>query len=112
MKTDSAYNARQKKSKERWRKNRPAHQYQDEYRTTHPDYVEDNRKKQQHRNNKRSEKLLQQSTFEKIVKMDALTQQSPVYEMNSYKMDASVQKIVKMDTLIVQFTATHNVAPN
>lgn len=59
----------------------------------------------------RSEKLLQNSSPEKIVKMDALTQQSPVYEMISYKMDASAQKIVKMDTLIVQFTATQDVAP-
>jgi hypothetical protein len=43
--------------------------------------------------------------------MDVLTRQSPVYEMNCYKVDASIQKIVKMDTLIVQFKATASVAP-
>lgn len=111
MKTDSGYRARQKKSKERWRTHRPAHQYQDEYRTTHPDYVEDNRTKQQKRNRKRSEKLSQKQIVQKIVKMDALTHQSPVYVMNSFKQDASTQKIVKMDTLIVQFTVAEGELP-
>lgn len=111
MNTDSVYRARQKKSKERWRKNRPAHQYQDEYRTTHPDYVEANRKKQQKRNKKRPEKLSQKHFDPKIVKMDALSEQSPVYEMISYRLDASTQKIVKMDTLIVQFTVAEGELP-
>jgi len=112
MKTDSVYRSRQKKSKERWRKNRPSHQYQDEYRTTHPDYAEDNRKQQQKRNRKRSFKLSQKHLDQKIVKMDALTQQSPVYVMNSFKQDASTQKIVKMDTLIVQFAVAEDELPN
>ena len=36
-----------------WRKRRPAHEYQREYRESHPDYVERNRDIQRERNRKR-----------------------------------------------------------
>jgi hypothetical protein len=74
-----------------------------EYRVTHVDYAEDNLKKQRIRNRKKAEKVSKNQCFEKIVKMDALSAGSPVYKMNSVKLDTSLQKIVKMDTLFVQF---------
>ena len=40
-------------AQEAWRKKRPAHAYQREYRTTHPDYVDRNRQQQRVRNKKR-----------------------------------------------------------
>lgn len=36
-----------------WRRKRPAHEYQREYRSSHPDYAERNRIQQRHRNEKR-----------------------------------------------------------
>jgi hypothetical protein len=108
LKDNPKYKARQNQSKEHWRKKRPAHQYQREYRESHPDYVEDNRKKQRKRDEKRALKMSQKWFKKKIVKMDALIAQSPLYVMNSFKQDASTQQIVKMDRLIVQFIAAES----
>ena len=83
MKTNSAYRNKQYQSMERWRKRKPLHRYQKNYRTTHPQYVDENRTKQTIRNQKRS-------SVAKIVKMDALSIDRPLthnfYEMKAYKM--------------------------
>ena len=102
---DADYSARQKQCVEKWRKNKPAHKYQNQYRQDHPDYVSVNREKQRIRNQKRRD----QTSQEKIVKMDALQNQlekTMDYIMTPYKMDAS-KKIVKMDTLFVQLQTFH-----
>lgn len=112
LKTDHNYKTRQKKCKHRWRKNYPANKYQHEYRIDNPDYTEDNRAKQLERNRKRAKKQAFNQSVEKIVKMDALAQESPVYQMKTYQLDASAQKIVKMDTLIVQFIAAQGLQPD
>ncbi len=54
----------------RWRETYPAHEYQKQYRETHPDYVERNRELQKDRNNKREK---EQSPM--IVKTYALSPQ-------------------------------------
>jgi len=105
MATDADYRARQKQCVQKWRKNKPAHKYQNQYRQGHPDYVSVNREKQKIRNQKRQDQTCQ----EKIVKMDALQNQPEKtmdYIMTQYKMDTS-KKIVKMDTLFVQLKAFH-----
>ncbi|RLC89389.1 MAG: hypothetical protein DRI37_03885 [Chloroflexi bacterium] len=105
MANEADYRARQKLCLEKWRKDKPAHKYQNQYRQDHPDYVSVNREKQKVRNQKRRD----QTSQEKIVKMDALQTQpekTMSYIMTSYKMDAS-KKIVKMDTLFVQLQAFH-----
>ena len=102
---DADYRARQKHCAENWKENKPAHKYQDQYRQDHQDYVSVNREKQKNRNQKRRDQTSQQ----KIVKMDALQTQpekTMAYIMTQYKMDAS-KKIVKMDTLLVQLKAFH-----
>ncbi len=99
------YRARQKQCVKNWRKNKPAHKYQNQYRQHHPEYVEKNRNQQTARN----QKCRDQNNHEKIVKMDALLNQPEIamnFIMTSFKMDAS-KKIVKMDTLLVQLQAFH-----
>jgi hypothetical protein len=100
MAKDADYRARQIQCVQKWRKNKPAHKYQNQYRQDHPDYVSVNREKQKIRNRKRRD----QTSQGKIVKMDALQNQPEKtmdYIMTQYKMDVS-KKIVKMDTLLVQ----------
>lgn len=98
MAKDAEYRADKKESNEKWRKNRPAHQYQRQYREEHPDYVEDNRNKQRIRNQKRREK----GSTEKIVKMDAFnTLKSDTYILTPYEQNTS-GKIVKLDAFLVE----------
>jgi len=100
---EADYCTRQKQCAKNWRENKPAHKYQDLYRQDHPDYVAKNREQQRVRNQKRRN----QSSQQKIVKMDALQDQPEKtmdFILTSYQMDAS-KKIVKMDTLLVQLTA-------
>jgi hypothetical protein len=101
MATDPAYRTQQTEALHDWQKEWPLHQYQKEYRDSHPEYVQRNRELQKNRNQKRSSRL----ACLKIVKMDAFQNPTPEkstsYIMNPYKLDAS-GKIVKMDSLVVQ----------
>jgi hypothetical protein len=101
MATDPQYRAQQTEALHDWQKEWPLHQYQKEYRDSHPEYVQRNRELQKNRNQKRSSRL----ACLKIVKMDAFQNPTPEksisYIMNPYKVDAS-GKIVKMDSLVVQ----------
>ena len=98
---DDSFRHRRQSSKKRWRKQYPAHLYQHQYRATHPDYVVDNRKNQQKRNEKR--KTVDQCT--KIVKTDALSLKMPiqpgVYTLVPWNKNND-GKIVKTDALMVQ----------
>ena len=58
----------QKVRNKEWRANRPAHEYQKNYRDTHPEYVKRNRDLQRERNKKR-----QNAQTPMIVKTDALS---------------------------------------
>jgi hypothetical protein len=104
--SDSEYAERQEQCKRRWRKNKPAHKYQNHYRQTHPDYVKQNREQQQERN--RTYRLLtKESASQTIVKIDALSStSSSIKKPNIYEMKILtpnvLPKIVKIDTLIVQ----------
>lgn len=111
-KIDSApeYAKRQKECKKRWRKNKPAHKYQNHYRQTHPEYVENNRQKQQQRNRKRRLSNNKDAS-QKIVKIDtlALSDEKPnIYEMKILTPNVS-KKIVKIDALIVQLQAIRGI---
>lgn len=52
-KKEARYREKRLVSKKRWRESFPAHEYQREYRSEHPKYVEENRKQQTLRNKKR-----------------------------------------------------------
>ena len=98
MATDVNYKQSQYELVQQWRKNKPAHKYQSQYRKDHPSYVKNNSDKQRIRNQQRRVKPVE----EVIVKMDALTFEQPIIcAMTPVEMDAS-GKIVKMDTLLVQ----------
>jgi len=102
MATDREYRIRQKVCQHRWRQQKPLHEYQREYREQHPQYVELNRLKQSERNKKRRK----EADMEKIVKMDALNtlpMKTNIYMLKRLEVE-TVQKIVKMDTLVVQLT--------
>jgi hypothetical protein len=96
-----------KSQKLQWRKNRPAHQYQSEYRQSHPIYAETNRKQQLLRN-KNAQKKAMEYTNRNIVKTDALTAESlswrGLYEILPYRTHPD-KKIVKTDALIVEIRA-------
>jgi len=103
MKSDEEYKKKQTEQIKCWREKHLWHNYMSQYRETHPDYVEINRKKQKGRNEKRKER---EKSFENenIVKMDALSASSIKtrhYRMRSMKRD-SQGNIVKMDTLYVE----------
>lgn len=114
---DAVYKSKRSASKKRWYEtDRQGAAYQAHYRKTHPEYVEQNRKKQKIRNQKRTK----HGVAEKIVKTDALSAQSVdiqgVYLLVPYGKRKEVEKIVKTDALLVQLVDTvtgrsHQVPP-
>jgi hypothetical protein len=54
--TDPSYRQNHLDGQKLWRSNRPAHEYQNQYRESHPEYVEGNRKLQSERNCRRKER--------------------------------------------------------
>lgn len=112
MKNDPVYYAKRKGQKANWRKKRPAHKYQKEYRDSHPFYAESNRKGQRLRD-KNASKIALESKNRKIVKTDALTSESPIrqglYEIVPFTTRPG-KKIVKTDALIVEIRA-HRMFP-
>lgn len=107
LKNNPMYHDQRKSQKERWREHRPGHQYQQQYRQSHPLYAETNRQKQLLRNKKAS-KIAFESRFQKIVKTDALIAETHggrgLYEILPYKTRLG-KKIVKTDALIVEIRA-------
>ncbi|MBW6499710.1 MAG: hypothetical protein K0B09_15090, partial [Bacteroidales bacterium] len=107
LRKDPFYHQRRYEQKSRWRKNRPAHQYQRSYRENHADYVKVNQEKQYLRN-KNIQKQHSGDCFPNIVKTDALISEKLVrcglYEILPYKMSPG-KKIVKTDALIVELLA-------
>jgi len=103
-KKDESYRTRRRASKKRWLKEHPGSLYQENYRSTHPDYVQLNRENQVKRNQKRKIS----HTGEQIVKTDALICERLIpgglYTIKPYRTDA-LGKIVKTDALMVQLTS-------
>lgn len=112
MRTDAQYYEKHLAAHKQWCKQRPLHRYQDQYRKSHPKYVEKNRERQKVRNAKRRQPAAAASTpAELIVKMDASSKiESGTYLLTPYAMDAS-PKIVKMDTLLVQLQLLQQAVP-
>ena len=103
MSEDPSYKQRQANAQKKWRKEKPAHEYQKHYRQTHPQYVEANRIKQKERNKKHRRK---------IVKIDALNSKplnTGYYRIRFLDPKAS-EKIVKIDTLLVQLQQYREIA--
>jgi len=88
-----------KNRNKRWREKRPAHEYQKEYRETHPDYLARNLELQHNRNKKR-----QKDPSSMIVKTDALLLQ-PLHDGVYAGFKVKNGKIVKTDTLMLQMQA-------
>ena len=55
-KNDPAYRKKQLESQKAWRKRRPSHEYQRDYRESRPEYVKRNREQQKERNKKRQKR--------------------------------------------------------
>jgi hypothetical protein len=110
---DEAYRNRQSACLRQWRKKRPLHEYQKNYRESHPEYVEKNRQQQTIRN-RRGAKKAQSAAPKKIVKMDRLESsliKSGTYVITPLNIEAS-EKIVKMDALIVELQVFHEDTPS
>ena len=54
---DRVYRKKHLEKQKAWRKQRPAHQYQREYRKTHPEYVKRNRELQRERSKRRQKEI-------------------------------------------------------
>jgi hypothetical protein len=104
---DPFYHQRRCEQKDRWRKSRPAHEYQRSYRENHPAYVKVNREKQ-HLRDKNSQPPESGVWRSKIVKTDTLISGNLIscglYEILPYKTGPG-KKIVKTDALIVELRA-------
>ena len=104
LKKDASYHKKRCDQKARWRKYHKADKYQKFYRQNHPDYIKDNREKQQLRK-KNVQKVISEFLSSNIVKTDTLIAEKPVscglYEILPCKMSLG-QKIVKTDSLIVE----------
>ena len=79
-----------------WRKQRPAHEYQREYRESHPEYVKRNRQLQGERNRKR-----QKESGSMIVNRNTLSLQ-PSYGGTYALMQVKNGKIVNRNTFMVR----------
>jgi hypothetical protein len=96
---DAPYREQHLAAQRRWRKHRPVHRYQAQYRQTHPDYVEKNRERQKIRNERRRKLAAGPAPGELIVKMDTLADiKSGTYVLTPY----ASPKIVKMDAFLVE----------
>ena len=106
LKRDSTYHLKRRSNKKAWYSKYPGDRYQSSYRTNHPDYVSDNRKKQR----LRASKVTKKSNDEKIVKTDALFSESLInrgfYELIPCEKSCS-RKIVKTDALIFELRSSN-----
>jgi hypothetical protein len=107
LKRDPSYMVLRKSQKKRWRKNRPAHEYQKVYREKHPLYTETNRKQQLIRNKKTAGIALENKTG-KIVNTDALIAENLIrcgfYNLQPIEIPPG-KKIVKTDAFVVEILA-------
>jgi molecular chaperone GrpE (heat shock protein) len=71
--SDEPYKYRRLSSQKIWRKKRPSHEYQKNYRKMHPEYVNRNRELQRNRNKKRK-KSKQKDIEDMIVNTDSIAQ--------------------------------------
>jgi len=77
MKTNREYKNSQEGCVQRWRKEKPLHQYQHEYRSDHPDYVKINRQQQKQRNRKRRER-------DKMARSKKIVPQGSLWDKNGH----------------------------
>jgi hypothetical protein len=94
--SNKSYRQKCLKSQKVWREQRPAHQYQQEYRESHPEYVKHNRALQRKRNKKR-----QKSQVPTIVNRNTLSLQPG--DGHTYAlMQVKDGKIVNRNTFMVR----------
>lgn len=108
LRSDPEYHKKRRSAKLRWRKSKPVHEYQRDYRARHPGYVEANRENQRKRQNRNGP-----VTKDQIVKTDALNSVSFVspgfYALYPCE-NASGKNIVKTDAIIVQLLGIQEIA--
>ena len=102
MHKDGSYNSKQRGLVKRWRKGKPADKYMSEYRQNHPGYVADNRQKQTRRNltRREREKMLM---GEKIVKMDSLIVQLKQIKALSLQIFWVLEKMCILPFFIISY---------
>lgn len=95
--TNKTYRKKNLESQRKWRKERPGHEYQKQYRETHPEYVDRNRELQSKRNCKRKK-----GTPPMIVNGNALSLQANDDAVYTMKQVSKGGKIVNGNTFLVQ----------
>jgi hypothetical protein len=99
--SDTAYKYKRLSSQKIWRKKRPSHKYQKNYRMMRPEYVNRNRELQRNRNEKRK-KFKQKDIEGMIVNTDALFTQPLMNGTYALMQVTKGGKIVNTDTLMVR----------
>jgi len=99
--SDKTYKYRRLSSQKIWRKKRPSHEYQKNYRKMHPEYVNRNRELQRNRNEKR-QKLKQKDIEGMIVNTDTLFTHPLIDGTYALMQVTKGGKIVNTDTLMVR----------
>jgi len=98
--TDDTYRERCLESQRRWRTEKPAHSYQQQYRELHPEYVEGNREAQRKRNQKRRDGLMVVDLSQRIVNRNTFLGKGTRAGIYAY-VPANMQKIVNRNTLLI-----------
>ena len=110
--TDPTYRQQCLDSNRRWRDDRPAHEYQRNYRASHPDYTEKNRRMQHKRNKNRQAALRIVDLGQKIVNGNSLSRK-PAWAGLYVYMPVKFQKIVNGNSLIISMRVnTSESCPN
>ena len=99
--SNETYKYRRLSSQKIWRKKRPSHEYQKNYRKMHPEYVNRNRDLQRNRNEKRK-KSKQKDIEGMIVNTDTLFTHPLIDGTYALMQVTKGGKIVNTDTLMVR----------
>jgi hypothetical protein len=98
--TNKAYRKKHLESQRAWRNQRPAHEYQKQYRESHPEYVDRNRELQAKRNGSRKK-----VSGPMIVNGNALSLQPSDDALYTLTQVTKAGKIVNGNTFLVQLHA-------
>lgn len=94
---NNTYRKKQLESQRKWREQRPAHEYQKQYRASHPEYEDSNRELQSVRNGKRTK-----GSVSMIVNGNTLFLQPSDDAVYTLTQVTKAGKIVNGNTLLVQ----------
>jgi hypothetical protein len=101
LKKDPEYKRKRQECKALWRKNRPGHPYQKEYRARHPDYTNRNKQSQRDRYENQKGQLVKSFKME-VLKTDVKSRKNGSLQRIYWVLadrDFTIKNIVNTDTV-------------